>query len=133
LQRLNHVYAGAALWYETSLRVGLHLTVVLTDPYGDPPKVAVVHATDADNDIDWTTRIYPGEHPRIRKLSCIVNAAAKLVTVDALKGEVEYGAATQVEDFSPALLERVRKGVLEKGAADEEVDDFLLDHIPNSS
>jgi hypothetical protein len=121
--------AGNVFWYETNEAVGLHVTFVLTDLEPETGKIVIVHATDQRNFPDWTTVLRPGEHPRIIKNSVVVNKAARFDTKSDIESDVEYGRATQVEDCAPGLLIRIRDGVIESGEADEDVEEYCLDHF----
>lgn len=88
-----------------------HLYVVLTEPAGNPPRVAIANMTSTYV-ADKTVILEIGDHPFITKTSYINYSEATVVPVEQLQNIVEEDpAARHRRDCSPELLKRIRDGV----------------------
>jgi hypothetical protein len=91
-----------------------HLWVVLTDPQ-DSPSVAIVNLTTQTNIPDEPLVLNTGEHAFIRHKTVVNYAEAKIVSAEELERLIEANLITphHREPYcTPALLEKIRKGVL---------------------
>jgi hypothetical protein len=89
-----------------------HLYVVLTEPSGEPPEVAIVNFSSYRDGLDDTVILEPGDHSFIKRTSFVNYAEATKVTVAKLQTIVEMDITVpHRERCSPELLRRIRDGV----------------------
>ena len=121
------VKAGVCVHLLTVGQVRPHLYVVLNDPIGDPPTVCLVNFSGTLKS-DKTTILKPTDpdmHPFIVKETHVMYAWAKLVKFDQLEAIVKNDISKRHHKAcSPALLERLRKGILESPFTTPEVREF---------
>jgi hypothetical protein len=104
------VYAGRTFMYPDG---GIpHLWIVVTEPSGTPPEVAIVSLSSANKGKDPTVRLGPGDHPFIRKPTIVFYPDTRLIAVGVIESEVASAHATFHDDCSEALLQAVREGLL---------------------
>lgn len=72
-----------------------------------------------------------GEHPFIQHPSVIAYAYSRIRTVDAIETAITNGAAKKREPASPALLKKVRAGLLDSDFTPNGVRHFYLDVMRN--
>jgi hypothetical protein len=89
-----------------------HLRFVISDPNVDN-KVLIVNATDIKNTIarnDSSCFIYPGEHPRITKISVIFYSMAEERNASSILSDIKDGKIKECENLSEELLSRIQNG-----------------------
>lgn len=89
-----------------------HLWIVVTEPSGTPPEVAIVSLSSDRAGKDTTVRLGPGDHPFIRKPTVVFYPDTRLMQAHSIISEIQNGLATFHADCSGDFLERVRQGLL---------------------
>lgn len=102
----------------------VHLWLVLTDPDPQTDKVVIVMVTTRRDHSDPTVILQPGDHPFIRHASSVEYGVAKLAPRSKLEAGMARGRATLHEDVKPALLGRVRSGLLASSRTSHELKDY---------
>lgn len=89
-----------------------HLWIILTDP--DPNGlVAMVNITTPKEGSDRTVVLHAREHPRVSHESVIFFPDARLAPADSIRVGVEANYFELCAPVSPALLARIKNGLLE--------------------
>lgn len=86
-----------------------HLYFAITEP-DDNGKVLLVNITENDEDRDHSCVLRSGEHPFIRKESAVNYREAILSDIQKIEEAIQMHIATQEDDISDALLEKLRRG-----------------------
>jgi hypothetical protein len=121
------VYAGRTFIYPDG---GIpHLWIVVTEPSGAPPEVAIVSISSDKPGKDGTVKLGPGDHPFIRKPSVVFYADTRLMPVHVIVSEVQNAQADFHADCSEDLLDRVRQGVLASPATPRRMKEYVRGRI----
>jgi len=88
-----------------------HLWIVITDPIGNPPTVAIVPLRTKRRHSDTTVVLDVGDHPFIRHPTVVHYSDLQVVRVSAILRCIRDRHAQLVEDVSEELLERIRNGL----------------------
>jgi hypothetical protein len=121
------VYAGRTFLYPDG---GIpHLWIVVTEPSGTPPEVAIVSISSDRLGKDDTVKLGPGDHPFIRKPSVVFFPDTRVMPVQAIVSEVQNAQATFHDDCSEDLLERVRDGLLASPATPRRMKEYVRGRI----
>jgi hypothetical protein len=121
------VYAGRTFTYPDG---GIpHLWIVVTEPSGSPPEVAIVSLSSDRPGKDGTVKLAPGDHPFIRKPTVVFYADTRVMHVRSIADEVANGRADFHADCSEELLERVRAGVLASPATPRRMKAYVCERI----
>lgn len=113
-----------------------HLWIALTEPEGDPLAVAVINLTSHKDGIDETVVLDAGEHAFIKHKTVVNYADAKVVSAAKMEQLIEAGVITphHREPYcTPALLEKIRKGVLLSPFARPVFQRYCQDRFPAES
>lgn len=89
-----------------------HLWFVLTDPDGTPPRVVAVMLRTVRSYTDPTVILQPGDHPFVSHPSAVHYSSACWFPLHRLARAIAVGECHLKADMSPALLRRVRDGLL---------------------
>lgn len=91
-----------------------HLHIVLTDPFGNPPKVILVYVSTCRGrrDEDRHLVLSAGDHPFIKHDSYVVFDQAKRTPVDVIEDFISRGSAVFRDDVSPELMSRLQEKML---------------------
>lgn len=90
-----------------------HLHVVLNDPYGDPPTVAVV-SLSTTIDVDKTTILNVGDHSFIKGETFVVYAWMHHKDATALETQVLADMTKKHRhNLTPEVLKRIQDGVFQ--------------------
>ena len=106
------VRAGRALLLREVPQAKPHLWFVLTEPYGTPGRVVAVMLRSARRFTDKTLVLNTGDHPFVRRESSVQYSTARWFAVQALQKAFRDGRCSLQVDMSPALLARVREGLM---------------------
>ena len=90
-----------------------HLYVVVTAPYGDPPRVVIVNLTSKQSHSDTTVVLLSSDHPFIDRETVVNYNKAGSVCLERLKHEIEDGTAKPEAPFSAHLLKTIQQGILD--------------------
>ena len=91
-----------------------HLWLVITEPFGDPPKVIIVNLTTQRDGSDTTVVLGAGDHPYVTHPSVVFFADARDVEVNHLERLVALdGSRLHGDPCSDELLTSIRDGLLE--------------------
>lgn len=121
------VYAGRTFTYPDG---GIpHLWIVVTDPSGTPPEVAIVSLSSDKPGKDDTVKLGPGDHPFIRKPTVVFYPDTRLMPVQAIISEIRNAQANFHADCSEDLLERVRQGLLASPATPRRMKAYVRGRI----
>ncbi|OLE54423.1 MAG: hypothetical protein AUG51_08475 [Acidobacteria bacterium 13_1_20CM_3_53_8] len=108
---MSDIVPGMCLHLTAKKNLSKHLYVILTEPAGDPPTVAIANITST-NIADKTVVLEVGDHPFIKKTSYINYSEATVITVEQLRAIMEEDVGVRYkDDASPELLKRIRDGV----------------------
>lgn len=77
--------AGVCLNLQSDSNLSRHLWVVITDPQGDPPTVALVNLTTHKEGVDETVILSAGEHSFIKKKTVVYYQRAKVYDAEQLE------------------------------------------------
>lgn len=109
---MMEIVPGMCLHLRAALNPVPHLYVVLTEPSGEPPTVALVNFSSHREGLDGTVILEPGDHSFVRKKTIVNYAEATVVKVAQLQTIIEADITVPYRDSCSAeLLERIRKGV----------------------
>jgi hypothetical protein len=86
--------------------------IVLTDPRGQPARVVAVMLETARGLSDTTVILVPGEHEFVRHATAIVYWTAQFFTIPQFQRAWRRADFKLMADLSPAMLAKVRAGVL---------------------
>ena len=91
-----------------------HLHIVLTEPFGNPPKVILVYVSTCRGRRyeDRHLILSAGDHPFIKHDSYVVFEQAKRISVAVIEEAIASGRAVMRDDASPDLMARVREKML---------------------
>jgi hypothetical protein len=89
-----------------------HLWVVLWGPAGAADAYLIVSLSTLRGYSDRTVVIRPGEHPFVQHDTCAVYADARRTTAEKLQQALRVREAISREPVDPALLDRLRGGLL---------------------
>lgn len=126
--------AGDCLLIETNEseggRIVAHLHVVLLDPQEHTHNTIIVCIETLNSEKqDQTTLLTPGEHDFIVTTSYVNYRRARICSTDDLDQSIEKGAAHRRAPASPALLEKIRRGLLRSRLAPIEVCELYQDFL----
>lgn len=109
---MSVVKAGVCVHLRSADNLLSHLWVVLTDPQGDPPQVALVNLTKHKPDLDQTVVLNVGDHPFIKQKTIVNYARATTVEASRLEGAMRADITMQHKiDCTPKLLDTIREGL----------------------
>lgn len=106
------VYAGRTFTFANYPGGAPHLWIVVTEPDGASPEVAIVSLSSDAPGKDATVKLGPGDHPFIWKPTIVFYPDTRLMAVHVIEDEVNNARATFHEDCSEDLLETIRQGLL---------------------
>ena len=109
---MSLIKAGACIFLpDRGRRDEYHLHVVLNDPYGDPPTVAVVSWSSTINE-DKTVILRVGEHSFIDKETYVVYEWMQYKNARILETQIAADLTKKYRhNCSPALLKRIQDGI----------------------
>lgn len=110
------IYAGRTFLFAHRPGGVRHLWIVVTEPSGTPPDVAVVSLSSESPGKDMTVRLGPGDHPFIHKPTIVFYPDVQLRAVQDIENDIRSAAATFHDDCSEDLLEIIRRGLLDSPA-----------------
>ena len=87
----------------------VHLWVIISDPEQDSEEVLIVSLTEYHPKKDTACILVPGDHPFIRKTSCVAYDLANAPSLDVLRQAQENGDLIANEPMRSDVLERIRK------------------------
>ena len=96
---------------EQSLDV--HLWIVLSKPELDPAHILIANLTSWRSDKDQACVLLPGDHPFIRKKTCVNYADSKIVGEAKIEDLLRIGRLQKREPVAMPLLERIREGAMQ--------------------
>jgi hypothetical protein len=124
------IYSGACLFLTSRGNPKKHLHVVLNDPSGAPPTVAVVSLSTALK-ADSTVVLNAGDHSFIREETFVVYAWAKVLLESELEEIILADMSLKHRhDCSPVLLERLRKGVFSSPFSTPKFQEYCRERFP---
>jgi hypothetical protein len=88
-----------------------HLWIIISDPRKDAERVVIVSMTSYRADKDQACVLDVGDHPYIRKPTCINYIDAKVVSIAAIESLIASGKVSGHHRCSAALLTRIRAGI----------------------
>ncbi|HET6883029.1 MAG TPA: hypothetical protein VFI31_22870 [Pirellulales bacterium] len=107
--------AGAAFW----VIAHNHLYFIISDPLQNSREVVHVNITTLAEDAgahdpynDRSCLLYPGEHPRIDRVSCVYYQGAQIASVSHLTHKLSNREIRLDDEASPQMLAKLRKGAL---------------------
>jgi hypothetical protein len=107
------VKLGDTFRFDDSSEDGGHLFVVISDPQIQPDKVLVTSVTTLHEGVrDRSCVIEAGEHPQIRRRSCMFYDDTYLTTARRLAQFAAWGDVVVHEPFDLDLMERVWEGAV---------------------
>jgi hypothetical protein len=106
------VYAGRTFTFAHRAGGIPHLWIVVTEPSGAPPGVAIVGLSSEAPGKDMTVRLRVGNHPFIRKPTVVFYPDAHIKPVEEITNAVRNALATFDDDCSEDLLEKFGRGFL---------------------
>lgn len=121
---MGEVYAGTTIELPKTSGATPHLWVVLTDPDGDPPQVAIANLTSRKSDSDATVILSVGDHSYIRHETVVYYADARLATVESLEKIAQFPGYGFHDDCSPELLKRIQDGLLASRHTPKKIKDY---------
>jgi hypothetical protein len=126
--------AGDCLWIETNTdRDGnyiRHLHIILTDPLpSDTTTIIVCIETLNSPRQDRTVLLKAGDPPAVTHESYVNYKRARIAAIKDLETLISRRHASKVKPASPAVLIRVRKGILDSDFTPEEVRQRYLDDL----
>lgn len=89
-----------------------HLWIVLSKPELDTEHILIVNLTSWRPDKDQACILNPGDHPYIKKKTCVNYALSKIVAADHIGRLVRSHDLEKDVRLSMELLERVREGAM---------------------
>jgi len=98
---------------EAGLSYDAHLWIVLSKPELDSLHVLIANLTSWRADKDQACVLEPGDHPYIKKRSCVNYADSKIVTVRAIETLLQERLVEKHTPVSVPLLERIREGAMQ--------------------
>jgi hypothetical protein len=101
-----------------------HLWIIVTDPLPSSHEVVIVNVTSLRQHSDTTVVLKPGDHPYIRHDSVIFYADARLADVRNIQAGIDKGWFQECAACSPALLKRIREGLLASKFTRNKIKDF---------
>lgn len=113
--------AGRALLVRDAA-MGTHLWFVVTDP--DPHAMVLVMLVSLKPHTDRTLVLDQGDHPFVDHPSSVDFGTARYFPAAKLEAALASGRANLHSDMSPALLERVRTGLLASARTPNEIADY---------
>jgi hypothetical protein len=91
-----------------------HLWLVITEPFGSPPRVIIVGLTTQRDGSDTTVVLTPADHTFIKHPTIVFYADAREVEANLLERLVALDQSRlHADPGSDALLMRIRDGLLE--------------------
>lgn len=106
---------GDGLFLEKPDRYSIsHLWLIITQPFGQPPKVIIVSLSTQRDGSDTTVILTSADHPFVRHSTVVFYADAREVEANLLERLVRLDKSRlHSHTCSPDLLSRVRDGLLE--------------------
>ena len=98
-----------------------HLRVVVTPPYGDPPRAVIVSLLSRRASSDTTVVLGPSDHPSIHEETVVGFENADVVVLERLEQEIENGAAKAQAPFSEHVLKSIQQGIVDSARTPLEV------------
>ncbi len=109
---MSAVKAGVCLHLKSGDNLSTHLWVVLTDPQGDPPQVALVNLTKHKAHSDETVVLSPGDHPFVKQKTIVNYARATVYDAGTLEQAMKADLTVRHKtDCAGEVLERIREGL----------------------
>lgn len=96
-----------------------HVYFIISDPSQNPSQIVHVNVTTLTPDAgehdpynDRSCLLYPGEHPRIDRLSCIYYEGAQIGSLAHLEHKLFIKAIYLTKPASSQMLQKMREGAL---------------------
>jgi hypothetical protein len=89
-----------------------HLWIVLSKPELDEKHVLIANLTSWRSDKDQACVLGPGDHPYIRKKTCVNYADSRIVAAETIARLIQSGHVEKGTPVSLQLLERIREGAM---------------------
>jgi len=90
-----------------------HLWIVLSKPELDPDHVLLVNFTSWRSDKDQACILEPGDHPYVKKKTCVNYADSKIVSETQIQRLIHAGKLEHHAPIDLPLLERMREGAMQ--------------------
>lgn len=94
----------------TNPAINSHLFILLSDPRRDPDRIVTASFTTWRPDKDLSCVVEPGEHPFIRRRSCVHYSEDRLITASQYDRLVTAGSIVPQDPVSETLLNRLLDG-----------------------
>jgi hypothetical protein len=104
-----------------------HLWLILTDPYGQPPRVVAVMVVTKTIFTDDTVVLNQNDHPYFDRDSAVDFGSARLFDIAYILKSVVLGAGSFARPMSKELLRRVQDGLLKSPHAVPAIARFCRD------
>ena len=89
-----------------------HLWIVLSKPELDADHILIANLTSWRADKDQTCALQPGDHPYIRKRTCVNYADSKIVSENDIERLFQAGLLEKDAPIEMPLLDRIREGAM---------------------
>lgn len=104
-----------------------HLWVVLSDPKIGRDRVLIANITSLDKYKERACVVQRGEHPWVTHDSCVFYEESRITSLDNLYLGKDKGLFKLADPVTPALLKRMRDGILDSTRVAIENADLLID------
>jgi hypothetical protein len=111
-ERFNGDPGDTILWTRSAER-SLRLHVVITPPYGDPPRVVIVGLISKRPRSDTTVVLGPSDHPSIDSETIVNCERADVIPLERLEQGFADGIAKPQVPFSADVLKTILRGILD--------------------
>ena len=121
---------GDCIFLETPGRYSIsHLWLIITKPFGTPPKVIIVSLTTQRDGSDTTVVLGPGDHSFISHPTVVFYADARDVEASLLERLVALDDNRLHRDpCSEELLTRIRDGLIASSFTPRRIKKLFSDH-----
>jgi len=107
-----------------------HLHIVLTDPNGQPPTVAIVSLRTHRKELDETVVLGPSDHPFVKRKTIVQYAWAKIIESDKLETAIQSDLTLRhKQDCSPELLKQIRDGLFKSPFTTPRIKSYCQDAL----
>jgi hypothetical protein len=117
---------GDTVWFHEMHQDIPHIYVVITPPEGESSRAIVVNLTSQRSGSDHTVVLDRGDHPFIKCPTVVNYQAARIVSVNWLRKEIEQGFAWADHPFDPHQLKRIQRGVLNSPLVPHDIKQYFL-------
>lgn len=88
-----------------------HLWIIVNDPSKSPELIVMVNMTTHRDDKDQACVLDVGDHPYIKRRTCINFSQAKMVLMENLDALIQSGKLVSHQPCSELLLKRIRDAI----------------------